>query len=135
MKKLFIKYKEVILYVFFGGCTTLVNFIAYFIFARVLHCSTVTSNIIAFILSVLFAYVTNKIWVFESKTETKEALIKEFTSFISCRLFSGGVDLFIMYLFVDILFFNDLIIKILSNVIVIVMNYVLSKLIIFKKGD
>lgn len=133
MKQLYNKYKEVILYIFFGGCTTLVNIVVYYLCAHPLNMLTTMSTIISWILSVTFAYVTNKIWVFESNVDNKHDLLKEMVSFYGCRLSTGILDLIIMIVFVDILMFNDLIIKILSNILVIVLNYVASKLYIFKK--
>ena len=133
MKQLYNKYKEVILYIFFGGCTTLVNIVVYYLCAHPLNMLTTMSTIISWILSVTFAYVTNKIWVFESNVDNKHDLLKEMVSFYGCRLSTGILDLIIMIVFVDILRFNDLIIKILSNILVIVLNYVASKLYIFKK--
>ena len=133
MKQLYNKYREVILYIFFGGCTTLVNIVVYYLCAHPLNMLTTMSTIISWILSVTFAYVTNKIWVFESNVDNKHDLLKEMVSFYGCRLSTGILDLIIMIVFVDILMFNDLIIKILSNILVIVLNYVASKLYIFKK--
>ncbi len=133
IKELVIKYKDIILYGIFGVLTTLVNIVTYYIFARILKCGTVISTVIAWIISVLFAFVTNKKWVFNSPSWDKNTVSKELVSFISCRLLTGLLDLLIMMLFVDVLHFNDLVIKIISNIIVIILNYVASKLIIFKK--
>lgn len=133
--KIFKKYKEVILYVFFGGCTTLVNIVIYFICAHAVSLNTTISTIISWIVSVTFAYTTNKIWVFESRNKRSTDLFKEIVSFYGCRLTTGIIDLLIMILFVDILKFNDMIIKILSNILVIVLNYIASKVYIFTKHD
>lgn len=132
MKTIYNKYREMILYIFFGGCTTIVNIITYYISAHILSMSTTISTIISWLLSVTFAYISNKIWVFESSTNKKSALFKEIVSFYSCRLSTGILDLIIMILCVDILKFNDLFIKIVSNIIVIILNYIASKLFIFK---
>lgn len=131
--KLFNKYKEVILYCVFGGLTTLINIITYFVFSRFLGINYLISNVIAWIVSVLFAYITNKLFVFESKNIELKYVIKELTAFVSCRLLSGVLDIIIMYVFVNILGFNDFIIKIIANVLVIILNYIFSKLMIFKK--
>ena len=131
MKELLKKYESIISYGFFGICTTLVNIVIYYLFAHILKCSTAISTIFAWIVAVAFALITNKIWVFKSKSWDKNTLIKETISFFSCRLLTGLLDLLIMVLFVDILKFNDIIIKVLSNILVIVLNYVASKLIIF----
>ncbi len=132
-KNIYNKYKEVILYLLFGGLTTLVNFATYAALAHLLHWPTVLSTAVAWFLSVLFAYITNKIWVFESRTNTLRALLRETLAFFACRVFSGVLDLLIMWVCVDLLFLNDLVIKILSNVLVVVLNYLFSKLWIFKK--
>lgn len=129
--KIYINYKTPILYIFFGGLTTLVNIVAYFICYDIAKLSNVVSTIIAWILSVIFAFITNKLYVFESKSKS---ILYEISSFFVCRLGTGILDLGIMYLTVDILNWNSLLMKIISNVIVIVLNYILSKVIIFKKN-
>lgn len=122
--------KELILYVVFGALTTLINIISYNLLYYVAHIANVPANIIAWILSVAFAYFTNRAWVFEKSN--KNAL-KEATEFVSARLFTGLLDLLIMFLFVDVLKWEAGIIKVASNVLVIILNYLLSKLWIFKK--
>ena len=130
---LYLKYKEPILYLVFGGFTTLINIVAYAVCKHLMGIDTITSNAIAWVLGVAFAYVTNKIFVFESKTDTLSALLKECMSFVWCRLATGVMDMVIMYVTVDCLHWSDMIMKILSNVLVIVLNFVFSKLIIFAK--
>ena len=132
MKELWLKYKEVIAYLFFGVLTTVVNFIVYFACTDLFHIHYLISNVISWVAAVLFAYLTNRKWVFESKVTGKAAIIKEFTAFVSCRLFSGVMDLGIMFVGVDILGISDKITKFLTQVVVVVLNYVFSKLIIFK---
>lgn len=128
------KYKSFLLYIIFGGCTTLVNIITYAVCTRAFHLGTVASTVLAWILAVTFAYVTNRSWVFESRTNGTRDMIREITSFFSCRLLTGGLDLLIMYIFVDVFGMNDIIMKVISNVVVILLNYVASKLLIFKSG-
>ncbi len=130
---LYRKYKDLILYVIFGGLTTLVNIVAYYLLARVAGMDILVANVIAWFVSVIFAYVTNKIWVFESKSCTLRVMIWELLTFFAARLFSGALDMFNMWMFVDVLHLNDMVIKILSNIVVIIINYVLSKFWIFKK--
>ena len=125
------KYKETILYLFFGAFTTLVNIVSYLFFTRVIF--FMVANALAWILAVLFAYVTNKFFVFESKRIEIKFLFKEFLSFVSFRLLSGVVEMLIMYVMIDLLFVNDVIVKIFTNIVVIVLNYLFSKMIIFKK--
>ncbi len=122
--------KEIILYIVFGALTTLINIVTYNILYYVGHISNVYSNITAWILSVAFSYLTNRAWVFEKSDKSP---IKEATEFVSSRLFTGLLDLAVMFLFVDILKWEAGIIKVASNVLVIVLNYILSKLWIFKK--
>lgn len=122
--------KEMTLYVIFGILTTLVNFVVYLLLVRVLGINYLISNIVAWFFSVLFAYVTNKIWVFESKNTH---IVKEMSLFFGGRIFSGIVDTGLMYLLIDILSVGDVISKIIIQVIVVILNYVISKIIVFKK--
>lgn len=128
------KYKELITYGIFGVLTTVINIVVYTVSYNYLGISNVISNVIAWILSVLFAYVTNKIWVFESKSTRLEVLIREMTAFFGCRLATGVLDIVIMYVAVDRMALNSTLMKCASNVLVIIANYVFSKLIIFKKN-
>ena len=132
MKSIFIKYKEVISYIFFGICTTIVNIIVYYFCSHLMCMGTTSSTIVSWVLSVAFAYITNKLWVFEDKNNEIKTVIKECIAFFSCRLATGIIDLVIMIVFVEMLLFNDVFIKIISNIVVIVINYIASKLLIFK---
>lgn len=129
----YFKYKEVILYLVFGGLTTLVNIVSYAVFVRIINMGTVAGTSGAWLVSVIFAYLTNKIFVFESKTDTFDLLVKECVSFFGCRLTTGLMDVAVMYFSVDLLHFNDIVMKIISNVLVVILNYIFSKLFIFKK--
>lgn len=134
IKELYIKYKEIINYLFFGGCTTVVNFVSYYIPSNLLGIDEIVSNMIAWIVSVLFAYITNKIFVFESKDKDLKKNIKELISFVAARLLTGALcDIGLFALMVKILKLNDIISKVITQVIVVVVNYVISKLVIFKK--
>ncbi len=126
------KYKEGLLYLFFGGCTTLVNILAFALF-RLIHIGTYISNGLAWVLAVLFAFVTNKIFVFESKGKSKKETFKEGVSFFGFRVLSLVIDMGIMYLLIDILSWNELLSKVISNIVVIILNYIFSKVFIFKK--
>ena len=127
------KYRDLIMYGIFGVLTTLVNIVMYWVCAHPLSLDTLPSNVIAWVISVLFAYYTNRTFVFQSKNTGREAILKEMASFFACRIGTGVMDWVIMFVFVDLLSFNDMIVKVLSNFLVIVLNYVFSKLIIFKK--
>lgn len=127
------KRKEIILYICFGVCTTLVNIVSYFILRSLFSVEITIATAIAWLISVLFAYFTNKIFVFESKTSNFAEMISELASFVSGRVFTGLMELALMVIFVDILDFNEAVMKIISNVLVIILNYILSKIWIFKK--
>ena len=122
--------KHLTLYIIFGVLTTLVNISVYLFLTKICGVNYLISNIIAWVLSVLFAYITNRRWVFESESHN---ILKEISLFFSGRLFSGIVDTLLMFLFIDILFIDDFISKIIIQVIVIVLNYLFSKMIVFKK--
>lgn len=128
---LYKKYKEIINYLIFGGLTTLISIVTYAIFAKVFHIDYLISNVLSWIIAVLFAYITNKIFVFESKSKKN---IKEITSFFFFRVVSLIMEMVILYIFVDMLHIDDLVTKIIAQVIVIVSNYVFSKVFVFKKN-
>ena len=123
--------REIFLYVFFGALTTLINILSYSLLYYEFSVSNTLSTIISWVVSVIFAYVTNRIWVFESKNKST---LKEAGEFFLARISTGLLDLLIMYVFVELLYFEGGIIKIISNVIVIILNYLLSKLFVFKKS-
>ncbi len=132
--KIAIEQKEIILYLIFGVLTTLVNFVVYILFTDVFSVYYLTSNIIAWIAAVAFAYVTNKIWVFESKTNGFADTFKEAMYFIGARLTSGAMDMALMFLLVSVISLNDMIAKVIVAVFVVIANYVLSKLLVFKQN-
>lgn len=134
LKELFTKYRSLISYAFFGVCTTLINWVSYILFYDVLHVENVPSTIIAWGFAVAFAFITNKIWVFNSKSFSAKTLLYETFTFIAARIATGLLDVLIMYISVDVLMWNAAIWKLISNVIVIVLNYFFSKLMIFKKN-
>lgn len=127
------KHKAFIAYAVFGVFTTIVNIVFYNVGYYKLGLGNTISNVIAWMIAVTFAYVTNKMWVFDSKSWEWKVLRKEILAFVSCRLTTGVMDLFIMFVCVDVLEWNAMLMKLLSNVLVIILNYVFSKLVIFKK--
>ncbi len=138
MKKLillFQKYKEVIMYLIFGVLTTLVNIITYYFCTRLFDLNEYGSNVVAWIISVLFAFVTNKLFVFEDKDKNWRAILKQSLSFFAFRLVSLGIDMGSMYGMISILKWNDLIAKVIANIIVIILNYVFSKIFVFTKKE
>ena len=128
----FNKYREVLSYLLFGGLTTLVNIVSFFVLRKI-NLEIFVSNGIAWFISVLFAFITNKLFVFESKGKSKKENIRELVSFFGFRLLSLAIDMVAIYLFIDVLSINELVSKVLANIIVIIVNYIFSKLFIFKK--
>lgn len=120
--------KELFWYVVFGVLTTAVNIVVYYIFSR-LGVNYLISNVLAWFFSVLFAYITNRRWVFESKSSD---ILRECGLFFAGRIFSGVVDTGLMWLFIDILSLGDMVSKIVIQVIVVILNYVISKWVVFK---
>ncbi len=135
IKKYLKKYQHIIAYLIFGGLTTLVNLLVYYGCAHIVGMGVVPSTFVAWFVAVLFAYVTNRKWVFHSNAKTKKAIMKELLSFFECRIATGIIDMLMMFIFVDICHFNDLIVKIGGNVIVIILNYIFSKLIVFNQKE
>ncbi len=132
MKNMLEKYKSILMYLFFGICTTVINIVTYWMFYISLDFPNVLSTIFSWIISVLFAYITNKLWVFESRSFGKKVLVREIATFFGARFISGIIDLAVMFLFVDMLLFPAMIIKFISNIFVVIFNYVASKVVIFK---
>ena len=130
MKELLMKYKEIIMYLIFGTLTTAVNIVVYYLFSNIIHMNYLFSNAVAWFLSVLFAYVTNRKYVFDSKNNQ---IIKEAISFFGSRLATGIMDMVLMWFLVNFNIVNDVVAKVVVNVIVVILNYILSKLVVFKK--
>lgn len=134
IKELYIKYKEVINYLIFGVLTTAISLIVYYVtvFTFLNPDNAVQlqiANILSWIAGVTFAYVTNRKYVFESKEKNK---VKEASKFVLARVTTLIMDMLIMWLGVTILHLNDKIIKLISQVVIIVSNYIFSKLFVFK---
>ena len=135
IKEVYLKYKEIINYLIFGVLTTIVSLVTYYICVYTIldpdnAVQLQIANVISWIISVTFAYITNRKFVFESKEKNK---IKEASKFVTSRIATLLMDMAIMYVGVTVLRFNDKIMKLISQVVVIVMNYILSKILVFKK--
>ena len=133
IRELWEKYKGLVLYAVFGVLTTVVNMAAYHLSYNILHIANVPSTVIAWILAVLFAFITNKLWVFDSPSFDTKTLLHEIPSFFGCRLATGVLDVIIMYLAVDTMHADPTLWKLISNILVIIINYAASKLVIFRK--
>ena len=124
------KHKSVLLYLLFGGLTTVVSIGTYALFLPVV--SPLIANIFSWVAAVTFAYVTNRTWVFASK-EKGLAIIQEVFAFYGGRVFTLGLEEVVLYVFITLLFFPPLTVKVFAQVIVLILNYVISKLFVFKK--
>ncbi len=152
MKKFLIKHKEIIFYVFFGVLTTLVNWVTYTLFVRVFSLSVAVSNTLSWAASVIFAFLTNKKWVFESTSWNARTLLKEGASFLSARAITGAIELLCVPKLAQIgfdkpfyalfeklginfgvLYTDGIYSKVVLAVVIVVLNYVFSKLIVFRK--
>ena len=123
---------QIILYGIVGGITTAINIFAYWLCTRLLHIPVVASTVIAWTIAVLFAYWANRKFVFHSTINSFSGIFKEASEFFFFRIATGVLDVIIMYVFVDVLGFYDVVIKAASNILVIILNYIASKIIIFK---
>ena len=128
-------YKEVINYLIVGGLTTFISLLVYYICVITFlnpnnDIELQIANVISWIAGVLFAYFTNRKFVFESKEENK---IKEAGKFVGSRIVTLVIDMVIMWIGVSLLSFNDKIMKLFSQIVIIILNYVFSKLFVFKK--
>lgn len=126
--------KGIIMYLIFGVLTTILNFIVFLFCSQVLKIDVLIANIIAWIAGVIFAFITNKFFVFESKTKDLKVFIKELNSFVASRLLTLGMEEIIIFIFITQLNFNSTIIKIIAQFLVIVFNYIFSKIFVFKKS-
>lgn len=126
------KYRSQLIYLVFGVLTTVVNYLIYFPCDRLLHTAWL-SNSIAWVFAVLFAYVTNKPFVFESHDWSMKTVVPEFIKFVGTRVASLGVENLILLVTVDVLGWNRIGWKLFASVLVVVLNYVGSKLLVFRK--
>lgn len=127
------RYKGIIKYVIFGALTTVLNVVTYHLLYSIFKAPNTLAVVIAWIISVAFAFVTNKLFVFESKSWDKKVAKKQALDFLVCRLATGVLEVALMFLLVDILKLDGTLMKLITNVIVIILNYIASKFVIFRK--
>lgn len=133
LKSLIIKHKFVLLYLIFGGLTTLIN-IASFTLLYKAGVANVVANVIAWILAVVFAFFTNKIFVFQNTTHSVKSFFAQLVKFFMGRISTGVLEIAAMYVLVDVLELNAFICKVICSATVIVLNFVISKFMVFKKN-
>ena len=127
------KYQDVLSYLFFGVLTTVVNFLVYYPLTNLLGMNATLANVIAWAVSVAFAFVTNKPFVFKSYDWSASVVVQELTLFVGTRIGSGALETAMIFLLVDCLSLDGNIIKIAVSVLVVVINYIGSKLLVFRK--
>lgn len=135
IKSLIHKHWDIISYLFFGVLTTAVNYLIYLPCHNWLDMSAAVSNSIAWVGAVIFAYLTNKPFVFQSHDWSLKVVGPELAKFVGCRIGSGVLETAILWIFVDGLHFDGNWMKILTSVLVVVLNYVASKLLVFRKKN
>lgn len=133
------KHWDIVSYLFFGVCATIINWGTYYVLFNVFRVHNVVSTVIAWGLAVVFAFITNKLWVFNSKSLDLKILVHEIWKFLTARVLTGLIDVAIMFAMVDLIGMNtpfwSTFWKIISNAIIVVLNYIFSKLLIFRKND
>lgn len=133
IRQLMERYKDIFIYLVFGVLTTMVNYLVYLPCYNIFGVSASVSNVIAWAVAVAFAYLTNKPFVFRSHDWSRSVVIPELAKFVGSRVFSGFLETAIIFVTVDILSFNGNVMKLLTSVLVVILNYVSSKLLVFKK--
>ncbi len=125
--------KEKILYLLFGGLTTAVSLGTFWLFYRVLAQNEHIANTASWVLAVLFAFITNRIWVFETKTEGRGAFVRQLLSFYGGRLLTFGLEEVLLFVCITLLSLDAMWVKVAAQVVVLILNYVISKLFVFRK--
>ena len=133
IKKLVQKHWDILSYLFFGGLTTVVNYLVYLPCYNLLNLSAAVSNAIAWAVAVAFAYLTNKPFVFRSHDWSLKTVMPELTKFVTCRIGSGLLETGILFLCVDLWAWNGNVWKLITSVLVVILNYIASKLLVFKR--
>lgn len=133
IRDLLVKYQDIISYLFFGVLTTVVNYLVYLPLYNIFGLSAAVSNAAAWVVCVVFSFLTNKPFVFKSHDWSMNVVLPEFAKFVGTRLGSGMLETVILYVTVDMLLWNGNIMKLITSVLVVIINYVGSKLIVFKK--
>lgn len=131
IRQLLMKYKEQLLYLFFGGLSFLVSISTFAYFEKVININELISNVLSWIVTVMFAFLTNRIWVFSSKTKNWKEFVRQMYSFYMGRVVTLILEELILLIFVTWLNLNSIVVKLIAQVIVIILNYIISKFIIF----
>lgn len=134
LRPIYLRYKEVILYLFFGGVTFVIS-IASYIFLEKIGLPILIANLFSWILAVLFAYITNRIWVFDNSATGIGNICKECLLFFSGRVATLIIEELILYVGIALMGINSMLVKVVGQIIVIVSNYFISKILVFTNKD
>ena len=135
LRRLLKNHREIILYIFFGGCTTVLNYIVYALCFGLFSIDYIISNIIACFIAILFAYFTNRSMVFNSRAAGIKNIVKEMLMFFGSRIFSLVVETLLLFVFVQIFAMNEYIAKFILAIVTVVLNYITGKLVVFRKKE
>lgn len=135
LKTLFERYRHILIYLFFGGLTTVVNWLVYVPLTHWLAVSAWLGTLIAWCVAVAFAFLTNKPFVFQSHNWSWKVVFPELCKFLGCRVGSGLLEIFLMWICVDILGFPNLIMKVITSILVVIANYVGSRFLVFSSKE
>jgi len=133
LKKIFMEHQDILVYLVFGVLTTVVNYLVYLPLLNIAGLSAAICNILAWVAAVAFAYLTNKPFVFRSYDWSMQTVLPELTKFVSCRLTSGILETVIILVTVDLLRWDGNLWKLITSVLVVILNYIFSKFFVFKK--
>lgn len=135
LKPWYSKHKEVLLYLFFGGLAVFLNLALFVLFTKRFGWGALFANVVDWVICVLFQFITNKTWVFDAETDSAKGFWAQLAGFFSGRLLTLGVEELMLFVFIDRLHWNSLLVKLIAQIVVIVSNYVISKFFVFKKKD
>lgn len=127
------KHYDILAYLFFGVLTTVANYIVYLPCYNLLHFSAAVSNVIAWVAAVAFAYLTNKPFVFKSHDWSAKTVVPELSKFVGSRIVSGALETLFIFVTVDLLQWNGNVMKLITSVLVVILNYIASKLLVFRE--
>lgn len=126
------KYKEILLYLFFGGLAFVVSILSYAFFEKIVKFTPLIANLFSWLFAVAFAYTTNRVWVFESNVANVMAFFKEATSFFGGRIATLVVEEIILFVGINLLHVDSMFVKIVAQIVIIILNYFISKFFVFK---
>ena len=133
IESFYVKHKQILMYIFFGGVTFFLNLFLFIAIDKFFAINELVNNIICWLVCVLFQYITNKTWVFNVSVDSMFDLMTQIALFFGGRIFTLAVEEIILAVFIVWLAFDSMVVKLIAQIVVIILNYVVSKLLVFKK--